>query len=278
MGSAPDAARSYGVTPCPLNSNPQGAFMSRLIVFLYGILSYVIFLGVFVYAVGFIGGFLTPTTLDGAPDRPFGQALAIDLALLAAFAIQHSGMARPAFKRWWTRIVPEAAERSTYVLLSSLALIAVFILWEPIGGVIWTASAGLARDIVIGVYLFGWLLLLYTTFLIDHFDLFGLAQVWRHLRGQSYRPPQFRTPSLYRVVRHPLYIGWITLIWAAPVMTVAHLVFALMTTAYILVAIQFEERDLVTAFGSEYVAYRRRTPMIIPKLWAARSSSRLKNA
>src|SRR5262249_49321262 len=155
------------------------------------------------------------------------QALAINLALLAAFAVQHSGMARPAFKRWWTRIVPEAAERSTYVLLSSLALVALFVFWEPIGGVIWTAPEGLARNAVIGLYLFGWLLLLYTTFLIAHSDLFGLARVWPHLRGKHYRPPQFRTPSLYRVVRHPLYIGWLIIFWAAPVMTVAHLVFAM---------------------------------------------------
>jgi len=178
-------------------------------------------------------------------------------------------MARPAFKRWWTQIVPEAAERSTYVLLSSLALVALFVLWQPIGGVIWTAPEGVVRNTVIGLYLFGWLLLLYTTFLIDHFDLFGLSQVWRHLRGQTYRAPQFHTPSLYRVVRHPLYIGWITIFWAAPVMTVAHLVFAIMTTAYILIAIQLEERDLVDAFGNEYVAYRRRTPMIVPRLWPA---------
>jgi methanethiol S-methyltransferase len=252
--------------------------MSRLFVFLYGIFSYLVFLGVFVYAIGFIGGFMTPTMLDGIPTRPLGEALAIDLALLAAFAVQHSGMARPAFKRWWTSIVPEAAERSTYVLLSSVLLVGLFILWQPIGGVIWTAPAGLARNAVIGVYIFGWLLLFYTTFLIDHFDLFGLSQVWRHLRGQSYRPPQFHTPSLYRVVRHPLYIGWITLIWAAPVMTVAHLVFAIMTTAYILIGIQLEERDLVDAFGSDYVAYRRRTPMIVPRLWPARAQATIPTA
>lgn len=240
--------------------------MSRVIIFLYGVLCYVVFLGVFVYAIGFIGGFLTPTTLDGTPERPLAEALGIDLALLAAFALQHSGMARPAFKRWWTRVVPEAAERSTYVLLSSLALIALFVFWEPIGGVVWTAPEGLVENAVAGLYVFGWLLLLYTTFLIDHFDLFGLAQVWRHLRGESYRPPQFRTPSVYRLVRHPLYVGWLIIFWAAPVMTVAHLVFALKTTAYILVAIRFEERDLVCAFGGEYVAYRRRTPMLVPRL------------
>ena len=244
--------------------------MSRIGIFLYGLLCYAMFLAVFVYAIGFIGGFLTPTLLDGAPTRPLAQALAIDLGLLALFAIQHSVMARPAFKRWWTRIVPEAAERSTYVLASSLALVTLFALWEPIGGVVWSVPEGMGRASVIGLYAFGWLLLLYTTFLIDHFDLFGLAQVWRRLTGKHYRPPQFRTPSLYRLVRHPLYIGWLIIFWAAPTMTVAHLVFAVMTTAYILIAIRLEERDLVDAFGSDYVAYRRRTPMLVPRLWPSR--------
>ena len=241
---------------------------------LYGIASYGVFLGVFVYAVGFIGGFLTPTRLDGAPTRPFWQALLIDLGLLGLFAIQHSVMARPAFKRWWTRFVPEAVERSTYVLFSSLALVALFAWWQPIGGIVWDAPAGLARNSVVALYLFGWALLLYTTFLIDHFDLFGLKQVWRRLRGAAYVPPQFYTPSLYKVVRHPLYVGWLTIFWAAPTMTVAHLVFALATTAYILIAIQLEEHDLVEAFGDRYVSYRRRTPMLIPRLGRHRDRPR----
>jgi protein-S-isoprenylcysteine O-methyltransferase Ste14 len=181
-------------------------------------------------------------------------------------------MARPAFKRWWTKIVPEPAERSTYVLISSLALVLLFVTWQPIGGVIWQVPEGAAKWAVLGVYGFGWALLLYTTFLIDHFDLFGLKQSWRALTGQPYQPPQFHTPSLYKVVRHPLYIGWLIIFWAAPTMTVAHLVFAVMTTAYILIAIQLEERDLVSAFGDTYVAYRRRTPMIIPRLLPARES------
>ena len=242
--------------------------MSRIAIFAYGILSYLLFLAVFLYGLGFIGGFLTPTSLDGAPTTSLGHALTVDLSLLAAFAVQHSGMARPAFKRWWKKIVPEAAERSTYVLVSSLALVALYIFWEPIGGVVWSASSELSRNIVIGVYLFGWLLLLYTTFLIDHFDLFGLKQVWRRLSNKTYRDPVFRTPSLYKLVRHPLYIGWLTIFWAAPVMTVAHLVFALATTAYILIAIKFEEADLVNAFGNTYVDYRARTPMLIPRLWS----------
>lgn len=237
--------------------------------FLYGMVSYGLFLGVFLYAIGFIGGFLTPTMLDGESDAPLPQALMIDLSLLGLFAIQHSVMARPAFKRWWTRFIPESIERSTYVLMSSLALVALFAFWEPIGGVVWSAEAGLARDVVIAIYLLGWALLLYTTFLIDHFDLFGLKQVWRGLRGERYQPPQFYTPGLYKLVRHPLYVGWLTIFWAAPTMTVAHLVFALATTVYILIAIQLEERDLVDAFGERYIAYRRTTPMLLPRLWRA---------
>ncbi|HYM27775.1 MAG TPA: isoprenylcysteine carboxylmethyltransferase family protein [Steroidobacteraceae bacterium] len=239
--------------------------MKRVVIFVYGVLCYALSLVAFVYAVGFIGGFLTPTLLDAQPNRPLAQALGIDLALLAVFALQHSGMARPAFKRWWTRIVPEAAERSTYVLLSSLAVGAFFAFWQPTGAVIWQAE-GTTRTAIIGIYLFGWALLFYTTFLIDHFDLLGLKQVWRQLLGREYRPPQFYTPSLYRVVRHPLYIGWLTIFWAAPTMTVSHLLFALATTAYILAAIRLEERDLVDAFGDAYLAYRRRTPMLVPKL------------
>jgi protein-S-isoprenylcysteine O-methyltransferase Ste14 len=247
-----------------------GVKMSRIGIFAYGVFSYLVFLVVFLYGIGFIGGFATPTRLDGMPSVPLGQALAIDLGLLAAFAIQHSGMARPAFKEWWTRLVPVAAERSTYVLMSSLALVALFLYWEPIGGVVWSAPDGAARKFIIGLHLFGWLLLLYTTFLIDHFDLFGLKQVWRRLADKSYRAPVFRTPSLYKLVRHPLYIGWLTIFWAAPTMTVAHLIFAFATTAYILIAIQLEERDLVSAFGAVYVEYRARTPMLVPRLWPRR--------
>ena len=169
--------------------------MSRVAIFVYGVVAYVVFFAVFLYAIGFIGGFLTPTLLDGVPHASLERALIVDLSLLAAFALQHSGMARPAFKRWWTRVVPQEAERSTYVLFSSLALVALFVLWEPIGGVIWSASGGL-RYAIIGLYLSGWILLLYSTFLIDHFDLFGLKQVWRCLGKHAYRSPAFRTPTL----------------------------------------------------------------------------------
>jgi methanethiol S-methyltransferase len=242
--------------------------MSRIGIFIYGIVSYLVFFAVFLYGIGFIGGFLTPTMIDSPPTVPLGSALLIDLGLLAAFAVQHSGMARPAFKNWWKRIVPEAAERSTYVLVSSLALLVLYVYWQPIGGMVWAAPQGAARSSVIGLYLFGWALLLYTTFLIDHFDLFGLKQVWRRLGERPYRAPVFRTPSLYKLVRHPLYIGWLTIFWAAPTMTVAHLIFAVVTTAYILIAIRWEEHDLESAFGEVYAEYKSRTPMIVPRFWA----------
>jgi methanethiol S-methyltransferase len=244
--------------------------MSRVGIFAYGILSYLVFFAVFLYGIGFIGGFLTPTTLDSPAAMPPLKAFMIDLGLLTAFAIQHSGMARPAFKRWWTQIIPQAAERSTYVLLSSLALVALYVLWKPIGGVVWNAPSGWVRQSIIALYLFGWALLLYVTFLIDHFDLFGLRQVWRRFGNKTYRAPLFRTPSLYKLVRHPLYIGWLVIFWAAPTMTSAHLVFAIVTTAYILVAIRWEERDLEAAFGNVYVDYKSRTPMIVPRILGRR--------
>jgi protein-S-isoprenylcysteine O-methyltransferase Ste14 len=252
-----------------INPVHQELHMSRIATFLYGVISYLVFFAVFLYGIGFIGGFLTPTELDGAPRTTLIVALAVDVGLLGAFALQHSGMARPAFKRWWKQIVPEEAERSTYVLYSSLALAALYVFWEPIGGVIWS-FAGTARLAVIGLYLFGWGLLLYTTFLIDHFDLFGLKQVWRRLGNKVYRAPAFRTPALYKLVRHPLYVGWVIIFWSAPIMTVAHLIFALGTTAYILIAIRWEERDLVTAYGAAYIDYRDRTPMLIPRLRSTR--------
>jgi protein-S-isoprenylcysteine O-methyltransferase Ste14 len=246
--------------------------MSRVAIFVYGVVAYLIFFAVFLYAIGFIGGFLTPTMLDAMPHASLRFALAVDLGLLAAFALQHSGMARPAFKKAWTRIVPQEAERSTYVLVSSLALVVLFVYWEPIGGVVWRVT-GAPRFTIIGLYLLGWVLLLYTTFLIDHFDLFGLKQVWRRLGNKPYRAPAFRTPTLYKIVRHPLYVGWLVIFWSAPTMTAAHLLFAAGCTAYIVIAIRWEERDLVAAFGHTYSDYQARTPMLLPRLRTARSDS-----
>jgi protein-S-isoprenylcysteine O-methyltransferase Ste14 len=237
--------------------------MKRFAVLLYGVGCYAAFLAVFLYAIGFIGNLWVPKSMDSPSEVAFMEALLVNLGLLGLFAVQHSVMARPAFKRWWTRIIPAAAERSTYVLFSSLALIALFIWWQPMGGIVWDIASPAGIKAMYATYASGWLLLLYVTFLIDHFDLFGLRQVWLHWRGRAYTPVAFRTPWLYRQVRHPLYIGWLLIFWATPTMTVAHLVFAIMTTAYILVAIQFEERDLISEHP-EYAEYRRRVPMLLP--------------
>jgi protein-S-isoprenylcysteine O-methyltransferase Ste14 len=235
----------------------------RIAAFLYGVFCYVVFLASFLYAVGFLGNFLVPKAIDSGPQVPFLRALAINVGLLGLFAVQHSVMARPWFKRAWTRVVPTVVERSTYVLFSSVALILLFWLWQPMGGVVWSVETLTAWAAIMGVYAVGWLTVLVATFLINHFDLFGLRQVWLNLIGRPYVALEFRTPGLYRYVRHPLYVGWLMVFWAAPVMTVAHLVFAVATTAYILIAIQFEERDLVRAHG-EYAEYKRRVPMIVP--------------
>jgi protein-S-isoprenylcysteine O-methyltransferase Ste14 len=243
----------------------------RIAIFVFGCLSYLAFLGTFLYAVGFVGGLLVPKSLDGAPRMPFAPALAIDLGLLALFAVQHSVMARPAFKRMWTKIVAPETERSIYVLAASLCLIAMFVLWQPLGGVVWTVGSPAARAVLYGLFGFGWSLVLATTFLINHFDLFGLRQSWFALRGEPYRRLQFVQPGPYRMVRHPLYLGFLIAFWSTPTMSAAHLVFAIMTTAYILVAIQLEERDLVAEHGAAYESYRRRVPMLLPG--AARRSS-----
>jgi len=248
--------------------------MRRIGVFVYGVVSYACFFATFLYAIGFVGGFGVPRSLDSAATGPLGVALLVDVALLAVFALQHSVMARPAFKRWWTRWVPEPAERSTYVLASSLALLLLFWLWRPIGGVVWQVEQPLGHAVLLGLFAFGWLTVLVTTFLINHFDLFGLRQVWLHLRGEPYRPLGFVTPGPYRYVRHPLYVGWLFAFWATPTMTAAHLLFAVMTTAYILIAIRFEERDLDAAHGEKYAAYRRSVPMLVPRVRAAEPAAR----
>src|SRR5579862_8210792 len=231
--------------------------------FLYGLSVYVVFLATFLYVIAFSGNIVVPKTIDSGTVGPAGLAVAVDLALLGVFALQHSIMARRSFKRMWTRIVPEPVERSTYVLASSLALILLFWAWRPLGGVVWDVQNPVARGLLHAGFAFGWLLVLVATFLINHFDLFGLRQVWLHLRGRPYQPLPFRTPGPYRLVRHPLYVGWFFAFWSTPTMTVTHLLFAVMTTAYILVAIQFEERDLVAALP-EYASYRARVPMLIP--------------
>ena len=236
--------------------------MGRIVAFAYGVVSYAVFFGTFLYAVGFVGNFV-PQGMDAPPVSPLGTSLLINLGLLAIFALQHSVMARPAFKRAWTRVIPEPAERSTYTLLSSVALILLFWQWRPLGGVLWHVENEIGRAALYAAFAFGWGLVLVSTFLINHFDLFGLRQVWLQFRGRAYRPLPFRTPGPYRLVRHPLYVGWFFAFWATPTMTVTHLVFAVMTTAYILIAIRLEERDLIDALP-EYAQYRREVPMLVP--------------
>lgn len=240
--------------------------MKRALVFIYGVICYAIFFGTFLYAIGFIGNLFVPKSIDSAPQGPLGQALLINTLLLGIFAIQHSVMARPTFKRWWTRIVPKPMERSTYVLFSSLALIALFAFWQPMGGVVWNVQNPIGQAILFGLFACGWLLVLISTFLINHFDLFGLRQVWLYLRGKEYTPLEFGTPGLYKHVRHPLYVGWFLAFWAVPTMTMAHLLFAVLTTAYILIAIQLEERNLAEDHP-EYVEYRKQVPMLIPRFF-----------
>ena len=238
--------------------------IKRIVVFAYGVVSYAVFFATFLYAIAFIGNFWVPKTLDGVPRDPLIVATAINLGLLALFAVQHSVMARPWFKERWTRIVPPAAERSTYVLLSSLALILLFWQWRPMGGVVWSIENATGRAVMLALFAFGWTLVLVATFLINHFDLFGLRQVWLFLRGKEYTALKFGTPGPYRLVRHPLYVGWFFAFWSTATMTATHLLFAVMTTAYILVAIQFEERDLVRSLGRDYEEYQKRVPMLIP--------------
>jgi protein-S-isoprenylcysteine O-methyltransferase Ste14 len=241
----------------------QSSILHRSLAFAYGVSCYIVFFVTFLYAAGFIGDFIVPKSIDSPAVVPLWQALLVNLGLLTVFALQHSVMARPAFKRWWTRYVPQVVERSTYVLFSSLALILLFALWQPMGGTVWHVDNPAGKAALYALFASGWLLVLVTTFLIDHFDLFGLRQVWLHLLGREYTAVKFVTPAPYRVVRHPLYVGWLLAFWATPTMTVAHLVFALVSTAYILIAIRFEERDLI-ADHPEYAEYRRQVPMLIP--------------
>lgn len=245
----------------------QQPLVNRLAAFSYGFVCYLIFFATFLYAIGFIGNVLVPKSIDSGRTEPLLKALLIDAGLPGVFAVQHSVMARQWFKRAWTRVVPQVLERSTYVLLSSLSLMLLFWQWRPIGGVIWNVKSTVGQLMLDALFWAGWVTVLWSTCLINHFDLFGLRQVYLYLRNQPYTSPGFRTPALYNVVRHPLYLGWLMVFWGAPVMTVAHLVFSLATTAYIFIAIQLEERDLVKFHGDEYVKYRRRIPMILPVKW-----------
>lgn len=234
----------------------------------YGAVSYAIFLGTFLYAIGFVGNLLVPKSIDSGAAGAFWPAVLVDLGLLGLFGLQHSTMARPGFKRWWTRFVPHPVERSTYVLFASVALILLFSLWRPIPGVVWTMESEAGRGVAWVLYALGWGLVLISTFMISHAHLFGLKQVHDHARRRTPSEPGFQTPGLYRHMRHPIMVGFLIAFWATPDMTVGHLLFAAVTTAYILVGVRLEERDLTKMFGDRYRAYRSRVPGFVPRFRA----------
>lgn len=245
--------------------------MKKVLFLLYGIVCYCIFLGTILYAIGFVGNLFVPKSIDSAPQTSLLSAVLINAALLLLFALQHSIMARPSFKHRWTMIIPEPLERSTYVLLASLCLIFLMWQWQPMGGIVWKVENPALKAMLSIAYLSGWSIVFTSTFLINHFDLFGLRQVWLYFTGRPYTPLPFRLPFFYKMVRHPLYLGFLIAFWSASTMTMAHLLFAILTTGYILVAIQFEERDLVAHFGEQYRRYKRWVPMLVPFLrWLKR--------
>ena len=245
--------------------------MRRVLALAYGAFCYIAFFGTFLYAIGFLANEVVPKSIDSGTAGPAGTAVLVDLALLSVFALQHSVMARPGFKRAWTRIVPMVVERPTYVIASSAALWLLFAYWQPIPSVVWQAQ-GFGGVTLSALFFLGIATVLYATFLIDHFDLFGLRQVWLYFRGQPYTEKRFTTPSLYRHIRHPLYVGWFMSFWFTPVMTLGHLLFAAVASAYILVAVIFEERDLLAMLGEDYRRWRAQTPAFVPRFGSRRKS------
>lgn len=240
--------------------------MKRWLFFAFGTASYLLFLALYAYMAAFVGGFAVPRTIDTPSATPVGAAVAINLVLLAVFGLQHSVMARPGFKRVWTRIVPQPIERSVYVLASNLVLALLMWQWRGIDVVVWNIEQPALRGVAWALFAAGWLMVPAVSYLINHFDLFGMRQVWLHVRGREYTSLPFRTPLLYRHVRHPLYLGWALAFWATPTMTAGHLLLAVVLTGYMMLAAVFEERDLVAHFGQQYAEYRERVPMFVPRL------------
>lgn len=239
--------------------------MKKSIVFLYGVFAYLVFLVAFLYAIGFVGNFIVPKSIDSGTETIFMQAFLVNALLLGIFAIQHSVMARPAFKKWWTSIINPAIERSTYVLLSSLALLLIYWQWQPMTSVVWKAENQTVAMILNGVYFFGWLVVFLSTFMINHFELFGLKQIFENLRNKQSQPSTFKTNFFYKIVRHPIMLGFIIAFWATPLMTLGHLIFSITTTVYIFIAVKFlEEKDLRKFYGKEYEEYQKNVPMLFP--------------
>jgi protein-S-isoprenylcysteine O-methyltransferase Ste14 len=239
--------------------------MSRILAFIYGVISYLAFLAAFCYAIAFVGDFYVPKTINSGVIGSFWSSLLINAGLLSLFAIQHSGMARPGFKKWWTKIIPEPIERSTYVLLASTVLFLLYWQWQPMTSIIWSIESEIGRWILWGLFGLGWGTVVYTTFLISHAHLFGLTQVRDFVKDRDLWEPEFQTPNLYRHMRHPMMLGFFLAFWAIPNMTAGHLLFSIATTGYILIALQLEERDLLQTFGERYRKYREQVPMFIPR-------------
>jgi len=238
--------------------------MGGIASILYGVLAYLLFLGSFLYAIAFVGNLPVVKTIVSGAAGPLVPALIIDTLLLGLFAVQHSVMARPAFKRWWTRLVPQPVERTTYVLLASLVLVLLYWQWRPIPAPVWSVTDPTGVMVLQAIFWTGWAVVLVSTFLINHFELFGLRQVYARLRGRTLPAPAFKTPFLYKRVRHPIYLGFLLAFWATPSMTAGHLLFAIATSGYILIGIYLEERDLIGLFGDQYRRYREQVSMLIP--------------